>query len=177
MKTPRIVLLVLMLLFAFPVVSSFAVLDATVDECNRRYGEPVEAPYAFEYRGQHRTRYIYHWRGILVTAVFVGANDTDIRCDSVNYERIPSVRSTGVNKMTAAEIENILTLNGNGSPWKRGRRGWIRSDGEAVVREFNFTKENASTRERVGMNALWVFGGDFDPEVAASIKAAGSPAE
>jgi hypothetical protein len=87
------------------------------------------------------------------------------------------MRSAGVNKMTAAEIENILTLNANDSPWKRGRRGWIRSDGEAFVREYNFTKENASTGERVRMNALFVFDGDFDPEGAASIKAAGSPAE
>ena len=177
MKTSRIVLFVLMLLFAFPAVSSFAVLDTTVDECNRRYGEPVEAPYAFEYHGQHRTRYIYHWRGILVIAVFVGTRDTDLRCASVYYERLPSVSSIGENKMTAAEIENILTLNDGGSPWKRGRRGWIRSDGEAVVREFNFTRGEASTGERVRMNALSVFYGDFAPEVAARIKAAGSPAE
>jgi len=154
MKTTHIVLLVLILLLAFPAVSSFAVLDTTVEECNRRYGDPVEDPYDFEYRGQHRTRYIYHWRGILVIAVFVGTNDTDIRCAGLDYERIPSVRSTGVNKMTAAEIENILALNANGSPWKRGRSGWIRSDGQAFVREDNFTREYVDTseaRERGGV--------------------------
>lgn len=103
-------------------------------------------------------------------AVFVGDNDTDIRCVSLGYERILSW-GTDENKMTAAEIEKILALNANGDPWKRVRRGWIRKDGEAVVREFNFTKENASTGQRVGMNALWIFDVDVNPEVAASIKA------
>ena len=177
MKTTHIVLPVLILLFAFPAVSSFAVLDTTVDECSRLYGEPVEAPYTFEERGQQRTRYTYQWRGILVTAVFVGTNDTDLRCLSLHYERIRSAGPTGENKMTAAEIENILALNANGSPWKRSRHGWIRSDGQAVVREFNFTMQTPSMGERVRMNALWVFEGDFDPGVAARIKAAGSPPE
>ena len=176
MKTPRLVLLVLILFFAFPAVSSFAVLDTTVEECNRRYGEPVEAPYTFEYRGQHRTRYIYHWTGILVTAVFGGTNDTDIRCVSLGYERIPSVRSIGENMMTAAEIENVLTLNANGRPWKRSRRGWIRGDGQAFVREFNFTRGEVGTTENVRTNSLWVFYEDVAPEQAAKIRAA-SPME
>jgi len=175
MKTPRIVPFVLVLLFALPAVSSFAVLDTTVDECNRLYGEPVEGPYAFEERGQHKTRYTYQWRGLLVRAVFVGNDDTDIRCASVWYERISNVRS-GVNRMTAAEIENILGLNANGSPWKRVARGWVRSDGEVFVYEFNFTRENAGTMEKVRMNALAVFYGDFAPEVAAGITTPLSPA-
>jgi hypothetical protein len=176
MKAPRIALLILILFFAFRAVSSFAVLDTTVEECNRRYGEPVEAPYTFEDRGQQRTRYTYHWAGILVRAVFEGTNDTDIRCVGLDYERIPSAPSTGVNKMTTAEIENILALNANGSPWKRGCRGWIRSDGQAFVREFNFTKENAGTRESVRMNSLWVFDEGIAPEIAAHIRA-DSPTE
>jgi hypothetical protein len=170
MKTPRIVALVLILCFAFPAVSSFAVLDTTVEECNRRYGEPVEAPYTFEDRGQQRTRYTYHWAGILVRAVFGGTNDTDIRCVGLDYERIPSERGTGENKMIAAEIDHILALNANGSLWKRSRRGWIRSDGQAFVREFNFTKENAGTGESVRMNSLCVFDEGFAPEIAASIR-------
>jgi hypothetical protein len=178
MKTPHIVLLSI-LLFAFPAASSFAVLDTTVDECNRRYGEPVETPYAFEDRGQHRTRYIYRWRGLFVTALFIGDNATigmilpdltNRRCAGLSYERNLNW-DVDENKMTAAEIESILALNANGSPWKRVRRGWVRSDGEAVVCEFNFTKENASTGQIVRMNALWVFDVEVNPEVAARIKA------
>jgi hypothetical protein len=174
MKAPRIVLPVLILLFAFPVRSSFAVLDATVEECNQLYGEPVEAPYTFELGGQQRTRYTYHSAGILIRAVFVGTNDTDTRCAGVDYERIPNVR-TGVNKMTAAEIANILALNANGGPWKRGHRGWIRSDGQAFVREFNFTRENAGTGEIVRMNSLWIFDEDIAPETAAYIRPGSLP--
>ena len=170
MKTPRIVALVLSACFAFPAVSSFAVLDTTVEECNRRYGKPVEAPYTFEDRGQQRMRYVYHWAGIPVTAVFAGSSDADIRCVGLDYERISSVPGAGVNKMTAAEIENILALNANGGLWKRSRRGWIRSDGKAFVREFNFTKENGGTGESVRMNSLCVFDKGFAPEIAASIR-------
>jgi hypothetical protein len=177
MKTPRIVLLVSILLFALPAVSSFAVLDTTVEECSRRYGEPVSIPYTFEYRGQPRTIYTYHWKGIFVRAAFVGTNDTDLRCISLEYERIRSAGRTGENKMTGAEIENILALNANGSPWKRVRRGWIRSDGEGFVYEFNFRIESVGTRENVRMNSLLVFEEDFAPEIAASIKAAGLPSE
>jgi hypothetical protein len=176
MKTPRIVLLALILISAFSAGSSFAVLDTNVEECNRQNGEPVESPYAFEYRGQHRMRYVYHWMGLLVRAVFVGTNDTDIRCASLSYERIPRERGTGVNKMAAAEMENILALNANGSPWKRVRRGWIRSDGHAFVREFNFTMGDASTSERVSMNSLCVFDQSFAPELAEHIRA-DSPTE
>lgn len=179
MKTSRVVLLALTLFFALPAASGFAVLDTTLDECNRRYGEPVEAPYAFEDHGQHRTRYIYRWRGLLVTALFIGDNDTigmilpalmNMRCAALNYERILNW-DVDENKMTAAEMEGILALNGNGSPWKRVRPGWVRSDGEAVVCEFNFTKENASTGQSVRMNSLWVFDVDVNPEVAAKIRA------
>ena len=100
----------------------------------------------------------------MVRAMFAATNGTDIRCVGLSYERLPSVRGTGENKMTAAEIEIILGLNANGSAWKRGRRGWIRSDGQAFVDEFNFTRQNVGMGESVRMNLLFIFDEGFGPE-------------
>jgi hypothetical protein len=165
----KIYLIAFIVLVAVTPVSGLAVLGTTVDECNDRYGKPLRDPYTFDYRGQRRTRYEYRWKDFFVIAVFVGADVGDTRCASILYEKIANVTSTGANqKMTAAEIENILALNANGSSWKRTRRGWIGLDEQTFVYEFNYIRNGFPG------NTLAVFERDFDPQLAARLIAGSS---
>ena len=150
----------------------------TLEECEARYGEPIEVKEVNErYRGALSGRHLFEFDGLNISAQF----DKDGRCVYVTYSNRVEEPRAGLRKLSREQCERLLKLNGAGQQWtpREGKsdvrdgehvkqttivEAWERKDGQVLAwyKEMKAAKKKGRPMIRYSMSVFGCRTADFD---------------